>query len=75
MKTNETIESFTINSVDQIDTVALALAMRRAKEKGWITQDQLNAIVTDAGYFAQRLARGEMITLGDLDATSTGTLQ
>jgi hypothetical protein len=61
-----------ITSTDQIDTIALSLAMNRALRKGWFTEQQMDEIIEDARRFRVRIANGEMISTADLDApTST----
>ena len=70
---SEDVLHLDLENVHQADTIALALAIRRASEKKWLTEGQVDAILADAKRFRDRLARGEIITTGDLDApTSTG---
>lgn len=73
MDKEDEVLNIDLENTGQVDTISLALAVRRAKEKGWLTAPQVDDIIADANRFRSRLTQGEIITTGDLDApTSTG---
>lgn len=69
-KRNGATPVYQVQSEEEANTVGLALALKQAQQKGWITSQQFEVILDNAVLFKERLIAGDEIMTDDLQHAS-----